>query len=107
MKENNRTLIIILIILSLEKFIQHVVVTYAFFFDLSGIRNSVVVDYRYLMIAGLIVGFLFLINIPFVYQRKSFSFIVLFFLALFDFSVSSSPRGQSSLKLQCHSSLLQ
>ncbi len=85
MKENNRTLIYILMILSFEKFIQHMVVSYAFLNDVSGIRNSVVVDYRYLVISGLIVGFLFLIDIPFIYRRKPFSFILLFFLALFDF----------------------
>ena len=37
------------------------------------------------MISGFIVGVIFLINIPFLYQRKRFSVILLFFLALFDF----------------------
>jgi len=85
MKESKPFLIYVLIIFSVEKFIQHTLVTYAFFADLSGIRNSVAVDYRFLMVSGLVVGLLFLINIPFLYQRKRFSFILLFFLALFDF----------------------
>jgi hypothetical protein len=37
------------------------------------------------MISGFIVGILFLVNIPFLLQRKRNSFIVLFLLALFDF----------------------
>jgi len=85
MNESNRFPIYILIILSVEKFIQHMLVTYAFFADLAGIRSSVAVDYRFLLVSGLIVGLLFLINIPFLYQRRGFSFILLFFLALFDF----------------------
>jgi hypothetical protein len=66
-------------------YVQHMVVTYAFFVDLGGIRNTVVVDYQILMISGFIIGILFLIDIPFLYQRRRFSFILLFFLALFDF----------------------
>ena len=75
----------VLIILSIEKVIQHLVVTYAFFIDLGGIRDTVVVDDRILMISGFIIGILFLINIPILYQRRRFSFILLFTLALFDF----------------------
>ena len=76
--------IIVLVILSLEKFIQHVFVSYAFYIDLDGIRETVVVDYRWLIVSGLIVGILFLVNIPFLYQRKRFSYYLLLFLALFD-----------------------
>lgn len=79
------TLLYVLIILSTEKVIQHMVVTYAFFVDFGGIRNTMVVDYRILMISGLIIGILILINIPFLYQRRRSGFILLFTLAWFDF----------------------
>jgi len=82
-KEN--LLLYILVFLSLEKFIQHVVVTYAFYVDMGEIRSTVMVDHRFLMISGFIVGILFLVNIPFLLQRKRNSFTVLFFLAIFDF----------------------
>ncbi|MBE9474623.1 MAG: hypothetical protein IMY85_07000 [Chloroflexi bacterium] len=85
MKESKPFLLYILIILCVEKFIQHMVVTYAFFADQVGIRNSVAVDYRILMISGFIVGILFMISIPLLYQRRRFGFKLLFFLALFDF----------------------
>jgi hypothetical protein len=76
--------IYILILLSIEKFIQHIAVTYAFAADLSEIRSAVAVDHRLLMISGFIVGWLFLVNIPFLFQQKRFSFSLLFGLALFD-----------------------
>ncbi len=49
--------------------------------DLAGIRGTVVVNHEILMIAGFIVGLLFLINIPFLYQRRRFGIILLFLLA--------------------------
>ena len=61
------------------------VVTYAFYVDMGEIRSTVMVDHRLLMISGFIVGILFLVNIPFLLQRKRSSFTVLFFLAIFDF----------------------
>ena len=85
MKEKKSFILYVLIILSVEKFIQHTLVTYAFFENLAGIRSSVAVNYRILMITGLIVGILFLVNIPLLYQRRRFGFKLLFFLALFDF----------------------
>ena len=85
MKIKENLLLYILVVLSFEKFIQHVVVTYAFYVDMGEIRSTVMVDHRFLMISGFIVGILFLVNIPFLLQRKRNSFTVLFFLALFDF----------------------
>lgn len=77
--------IIALLILSLEKFIQHIVVTYAFWMDLPSIREFVSFDYRIFTISGFIVGILFLANIPFLIKRRRFSLYLLLFLALFDF----------------------
>ena len=76
--------LLILIVLSFEKFIQHMFVSYAFAVDLAGIRATVVVDLRVLLVSGFIVGWLFLINIPFLWQRKRWSFYLLFGLAMFD-----------------------
>lgn len=76
--------LLVLIVLSLEKFIQHMFVTYAFAVDLAGIRTTVVVDHRVLLVSGFIVGLLFLINIPFLWRRMRWSFYLLFGLAMFD-----------------------
>jgi len=84
-KTKENFLLFILALLSFEKFIQHVVVTYALYVDMGEILSTVMVDHRFLMISGFIVGILFLVNIPFLLQRKRNSFTVLFFLAIFDF----------------------
>ena len=99
MKIKENFLLYILVFLSLEKFIQHVVVTYAFYVDLGEIRNTVMVDHRFLMISGFIVGILFLINIPFLLQRKRSSFSILFFLALFDFIGEFIAQGTLTINI--------
>ncbi|MES0359758.1 MAG: hypothetical protein ABUK20_02495 [Anaerolineales bacterium] len=99
MKIKENFLLYILVFLSLEKFIQHVVVTYAFYVDLGEIRSTVMVDHRFLMISGFIVGILFLINIPFLLQRKRSSFSILFFLALFDFIGEFIAQGTLTINI--------
>lgn len=99
MKPKNSIWLIVLILLSFEKFVQHMFVTYAFYVDLQGIRSTVVVNHDILMISGFIVGILFLINILFLYQRKRFSIILLFFLALFDFIGEFIAQGTLAIEI--------
>ncbi len=99
MKTNKSIWLILLIILSFEKFVQHMFVTYAFYVDLDKIRGKVVIDHNLLMISGFIVGILFLINIPFLYQGKRFSIILLFFLALFDFIGEFVAQGTLAIEI--------
>jgi len=84
MKSKPDVPLLVLIVLSVEKFIQHMFVTYALVVDLAGIRATVVLDHRLLVVSGFIVGWLFLINIPFLWQRRRGSFYLLFGLAMFD-----------------------
>ncbi len=84
MKSKPDVPLLVLIVLSIEKFIQHMFVTYALVVDVAGIRATVVLDHRLLVVSGFIVGWLFLINIPFLWQRRRGSFYLLFGLALFD-----------------------
>lgn len=85
MERKRSFLLYVLIFLSLEKFVQHMFVTYAFYVDKGEIRSTVAVDYFILMIVGFLVGVLFLINLFFLWKRKRFSLVVLFWLALADF----------------------
>lgn len=84
MKSRPDVPIVVLIVLSVEKFIQHMFVTYALVVDFADIRATVVLDHRLLVVSGFIVGWLFLINIPFLWLRRRGSFYLLFGLALFD-----------------------
>lgn len=99
MKSKRSRTLIVLVILSLEKFVQHMTVTYAFWKNLSGIQESVSFDYRFFMISGFLVGILFLANIPFLIQRKRFSFRLLLFLALFDFIGEFVAQGPHMLDI--------
>ena len=84
MKIKSNLPLMVLIVLSVEKFIQHMFVSYAFAVDLAGIRATVAVDYRLLLVSGFIVGWLFLINIPFLWWQVRGAFYLLFGLAMFD-----------------------
>jgi len=84
MKIKGNLPLLALIVLSVEKFIQHMFVSYAFAVDLAGIRATVAVDYRLLLVSGFIVGWLFLFNIPFLWRQVRGAFYLLFGLAMFD-----------------------
>jgi len=85
MKSKRSFPLVLLMILSLEKFIQHMYVTYAFLVDLGGIRQFVTLDYRLFMISGFLVGILFLVSFMLMIRRNRLSLNLLLGLALFDF----------------------
>jgi len=49
----------LLVLLGIEKTIQHIFVTYAFAIDLSGIRSEMQFDYRFFMYSGIFIAILF------------------------------------------------
>ena len=83
MREWTRTYYLI-VLLTLEKIVQHVVVTFCFLFDFGGIRTTVAVDYRYLMVAGGIVAILFFIALWGLLTEKTWSLTLVAGLAVFD-----------------------
>jgi hypothetical protein len=72
------------IILTIEKIIQHVVVTLCFYYDFGGLRSVVSADYRLFMISGGIVGVLFLVALWGLWNEKGWSIPLVAGLALFD-----------------------
>lgn len=85
MKSKRSFPLVLLMLLSLEKFIQHMFVTYAFLVDLGGIRQLVSLDYRLFMISGFLVGILFLVSFILLIRRNQLGLNLLLGLALFDF----------------------
>ena len=85
MKRELSFALILLMLLSLEKFVQHMVVTYAFATDMGSIREQMSLDYRIFMIAGFIVGILFLDSFILMLRRNRIGLDLLLGLALFDF----------------------
>ena len=80
-----------------EKVVQHAVVTWAFAADALGLRETVVVDYRWLMVSGGVVAVLFAVTLAGHLVRRTWSRPVAGSLALFDIAgeFCASPRGRS------------
>jgi len=85
--------LILLIILAFEKFIQHMFVTYAFAVDLGGIRQTVVLDTRILLVSGFVIGLLFLAALILMLRREPLGPRLMLLLALFDFFTEFIAQG--------------
>jgi len=60
----------LIIALVLEKIVQHVFVSLAFLYDTGGVRSTVAVDYRALMISGAVIAILFVVALPALIQKN-------------------------------------
>jgi len=74
----------LLIVLLLEKIVQHTFVSLAFLYDIGGVRSTVAVDYRALMISGAVIAILFAFALPALIQRKRWSLYLVMLLATSD-----------------------
>jgi len=74
----------VLVILNIEKIIQHIFVTYAFWRDIGGIRSQVAVSPDLLMIAGACIAILFIISLWGLLTNKWWANNLLIGLAIFD-----------------------
>ena len=74
----------VLVILNIEKIIQHIFVTYAFWKDIDGIRSQVAVSPDLLMIAGAGIAILFTLSLWGLFTNKFWAINLLIGLALFD-----------------------
>lgn len=68
---------ILLLVLSIEKVVQHLFVTYAFAIDMGDIRDSVVIHHAPLMIVGLVIGLLFAISVRLQYRNERRGYLLL------------------------------
>jgi hypothetical protein len=93
MKSKASFSLILLMFLALEKFVQHMVVTFAFMKDLRGIRQFVIFDYWIFMFTGFFIGILFLLSFILMMRRARFGLNLLLFLALFDFVTEFIAQG--------------
>jgi hypothetical protein len=74
----------LLILLIVEKIIQHVVVTFAFYFNWKDIASTVVVTPGVLMILGAIVAVLFVLSLWGMVQKQPWAINLILVLAMFD-----------------------
>jgi hypothetical protein len=75
---------VLLVLLVIEKVIQHLAVTVALIFDLGGIRASLALDYRFFLVAGAFEALLFAVGGWGVLRKKSWARWLLLVLALMD-----------------------
>lgn len=90
---------ILLLVLSVEKFVQHMFVTYAFAVDLGDIRDSVVIHHAPLMIVGFVVGMLFVVSARLQLKNQRAGYVLLLFLALFDFVAEFVAQGTLAIEI--------
>ena len=74
----------IILVLLVEKVIQHFFVTFAFYIDLGGIRSTVVPPWELLMVVGACIGFLFLLPLGGRIKQRRWGRPVIGVLALVD-----------------------
>jgi hypothetical protein len=74
----------LLVVLVVEKIVQHTFVSLAFLYDIGGVRSTVAVDYRALMISGAVLAILFAVAIPALIQKKRWSLYLVALLAASD-----------------------
>jgi hypothetical protein len=73
-----------LIVLIVEKIIQHIFVTLAFYFNWAEIASTVVVSPTALMILGALVAVLFALGLWGMINKRDWAINLVIFLALFD-----------------------
>jgi len=74
----------LLIVLVVEKIVQHTFVSLAFLYDIGGVRSTVAVDYGALMISGAVLAILFVVALPALIQKKRRSLYLVALLAVSD-----------------------
>lgn len=90
---------ILLLVLSIEKVVQHLFVTYAFAIDMGDIRDSVVIHHTPLMIAGFVVGLLFAVSVRLQYRNERRGYLLLLYLALFDIVGEFVAQGTLAIEI--------
>jgi hypothetical protein len=89
----------VLAFLNIEKIIQHLFVTYAFWHDIGGIRSQVAVPPDLLMIAGAGIAFLFMVALWGLFTDQGWAINLLIGLALFDIVGEFIAQGRMDIAI--------
>ena len=87
----------LLIILLIEKIIQHCYVTVALYYNIGDIRSTVSVEFLWLMITGALVGVLFAFALISLLKKQMWSLPLIFILAVFDIIGEFIAQGRLSI----------
>ena len=89
----------VLVILNIEKIIQHIFVTYAFWLDIGGLRSTVTVPPDLLMVAGAIVAIFFMVSLWGMLTNKRWAISLLLGLAIFDMIGEFIAQGRFDIRI--------
>ncbi len=100
MEQTNRGwLQVVILLLVIEKIIQHIVVTAAFALDWGGIRATVAVPPDVLLVLGAIVAVLFMLALWGLIRRRLWAVNLALALALFDMLGEFAAQGTLGIQL--------
>lgn len=88
-----------LVLLTLEKIVQHIVVTLAFYFNWRNIASTVVVSPTLLMVSGAMIAFLFIVSLWGLLRKQVWSVNLLIGLALFDLVGEFIAQGRFAITM--------
>jgi hypothetical protein len=88
-----------LILLTVEKIVQHIFVTLAFYFNWKDIASTVVVPPTLLMISGAVIAILFIVGLWGLLKRKSWTVNLLIALALIDMLGEFVAQGRIAITM--------
>jgi len=87
------------LVLIVEKIIQHTVVSLAFYFNGADIESTVAVSPRFLMVAGAIVALIFVLDLWGMATRRAWSMALAMALAAFDLVGELVAQGKLAITL--------
>ena len=88
-----------LVLLTIEKIVQHIVVTLAFYFNWKDIASTVVLSPTLLMVSGALVAFLFVAGLWGLLKKKVWSVDLLIALAVFDLVGEFAAQGRIAITI--------
>jgi hypothetical protein len=88
-----------LILLTIEKIVQHIVVTLAFYFNWKDIASTVVVSPTLLMMLGAMIAVLFIISLWGLIKKQGWTVNLLIALALFDIVGEFVAQGRIAITM--------
>ena len=88
-----------LVLLTIEKIVQHIFVTLAFYYNWGDIVSSVVVSPRTLMFAGAIIAALFIISLWGLLKKRAWTVNLLIALAAFDLLGEFVAQGRLAISV--------
>lgn len=89
----------VLLLLIIEKIIQHIFVTLAFYFNWANIASTVVVPPMILMVLGALIAVLFALSLWGTAQKALWAINLVIFLALFDIGGEFVAQGKIAITI--------